>query len=217
MCIKKTPSRQSNQRGLTLVELILFIVIVSVALAGVLTVLNIAARSSVDPMVTKQMMAIAEALLEEVQMKAFTYCDPNDANAATAADTTGCASIVEQMGIPGSEATQTRTSATNPFNNVNDYYVAATGYLLASPIGDITSTFTAPAGYSARIDIDGGTVGTPISFGPAANLISADGTPANLNVLRVAVTVCHALNCTVGAGSDSVTVETYRTRYSPNF
>ncbi|MCE9569660.1 MAG: type II secretion system GspH family protein, partial [Rhodocyclales bacterium] len=42
-----------RQHGLTLIELIVFIVIVSVALAGVLSVLNLTARSSADPMIRK--------------------------------------------------------------------------------------------------------------------------------------------------------------------
>lgn len=56
----------SRQRGLTLVELILFIVIVGVAVAGVLAVFNQATRASADPLVRKQAMAVAEALLEEI-------------------------------------------------------------------------------------------------------------------------------------------------------
>ncbi|MFA6312356.1 MAG: type II secretion system protein, partial [Sterolibacterium sp.] len=82
MCIEMKPLRRRPQSGLTLVELVMFIVIVSVALAGVLTVLNVTVKSSADPMIAKQMLAIAEALLEEVQAKSFTYCDPNDANVA---------------------------------------------------------------------------------------------------------------------------------------
>ena len=66
MCISR------RQRGITLIELIVFIVIVSVALVGVLSVLNVTARSGADPMIRKQMLAIAEALLEEVQSKPYT-------------------------------------------------------------------------------------------------------------------------------------------------
>jgi MSHA pilin protein MshD len=57
--------------GFTLIELIVFIVIVSVGLAGVLSTLNITAKSSADPLQPKQALAIAEALLEEVMLKDF--------------------------------------------------------------------------------------------------------------------------------------------------
>ena len=68
----------SPQRGTSLIELILFIVIVSTSVAGVLIAIDRSARSSAEPLVIKQALAIAEALLEEVQLMPFTYCDPDD-------------------------------------------------------------------------------------------------------------------------------------------
>ena len=189
-----------RQCGMTLIELIVFIVIVSVALAGVLTVLNLTARSSADPMIRKQMLAIAEALLEEVQAQPFTWCDPTDANAATATSTAGCATIIENPGVAGLEAGQTRTSAATPFNNVNDYDGCGPGVAacnLASPIPSISGSFMSPAGYSATIAVTAG----------ALNGVG-DATAASAS-LRISVTVT--------GGSESVTLEGYRTRHSPNF
>ena len=77
-------------RGLTLIELIVFIVIVSAAVAGVLSVYNVVVRSSADPVITKQTLTIAEAILEEAQLKPFTFCDPADAAVYTAVDPGGC-------------------------------------------------------------------------------------------------------------------------------
>ena len=112
-----------HQQGFTLIELVIFIVIVSVALAGVLTVLNITTKSSADPMIRKQALAIAEALLEEVMMQPYTYCDPDDVTAATATSTAGCTTTVENIGpdVNPNGTTETRASSTNPFDNVNDY------------------------------------------------------------------------------------------------
>ena len=76
--------RLRKSKGLSLVELVVFIVIVSTAVAGVLGVMDVTTRSSVDPMIHKQALAIAEAVLEEVQLQPFTYCDPDDPGAATA-------------------------------------------------------------------------------------------------------------------------------------
>jgi MSHA pilin protein MshD len=61
-----------TQRGITLIELLFFIVIVSIALVGVLSVLNITAAKSSDPIVRKQAIATAEAMLEEVLLKDFS-------------------------------------------------------------------------------------------------------------------------------------------------
>ena len=81
------------QRGISLIELIMFIVIVSVALAGILLVMNVTNKSSADPLVHKQALAIAESLLEEVELMPFTLCDPNDANAASAVIAADCAGL----------------------------------------------------------------------------------------------------------------------------
>ena len=59
------------QRGFTLIELIIFIVVVSAGLAGILSVMNTVVKSSADPMVRKQAIAIAESLLEEILLKDY--------------------------------------------------------------------------------------------------------------------------------------------------
>jgi MSHA pilin protein MshD len=63
------------QAGVTLVELILSITIISIALVGVLLVLGHTTRHSADPMLEHQAVAIAEAYLEEVLLK--SYEDPD--------------------------------------------------------------------------------------------------------------------------------------------
>lgn len=62
-------------RGFTLIELIIFIVVVSVGLAGILVVSTTAVKSSADPMVRKQAMALADSILEEILQK--EYSDPD--------------------------------------------------------------------------------------------------------------------------------------------
>ena len=66
---------RSLQRGLSLIELIVFIVIVGVALVGVLSVLNWTAANSATPMVRKQVVAVAEGLMEEILAK--DYANPS--------------------------------------------------------------------------------------------------------------------------------------------
>jgi len=63
------------QRGFTLIELIIFIVVVSAGLAGILSVMNTVVKSSADPMVRKQAVVLADSILEEILLK--DYCDPD--------------------------------------------------------------------------------------------------------------------------------------------
>lgn len=83
MCIK---SQFRPQSGVSLVELVMFIVIVSIALIGVLKVMNLTTRSSATPMVQKQALAVAESLLEEIELKDFANPAGGFTGAATSAN-----------------------------------------------------------------------------------------------------------------------------------
>ncbi|MGW8392094.1 type IV pilus modification PilV family protein [Pseudoduganella sp. HUAS MS19] len=58
-----------SAHGFTLVEMIIAMVIISVGLAGVITVLSRTSVQSADPMLTKQVTAIAEGMMEEIMLK----------------------------------------------------------------------------------------------------------------------------------------------------
>lgn len=73
------------QTGFTLIEMIIFIVIVSAALAGILSVMNTVVKSSADPIVRKQAIALADSVLEEILQKA--YCDPDGVSGETTRET----------------------------------------------------------------------------------------------------------------------------------
>lgn len=176
-----------RERGLSLVELILFILIVGIGIVGILGVLNLTASRSSDPLIRKQVLAIAEALLEEVELMPFTYCDPDDANAATATGTGGCATTVEALG-PEAAQGESRYSTTSPFDNVNDY----DGFSMTG-IRDLSNTPIAGLeSYTASVAVTAGGLGL-----------------AGAEVLQIAVTV-------TGPGNESATLNGYRTRYAPN-
>lgn len=64
----------SNRRpshGFTLIELIIYIVVVSVGLLGILAVFSSAVKGSADPLIRKQVLSVAEATLEEILLKRF--------------------------------------------------------------------------------------------------------------------------------------------------
>jgi MSHA pilin protein MshD len=64
-----------HQLGFTLMELIFFVVVVAVGVAGILMVMDVSVKSSADPMVRKQSAALADSLVEEILLKA--YQDPD--------------------------------------------------------------------------------------------------------------------------------------------
>lgn len=144
MCIR--------ERGLTLIELLFFILIVGVAVAGVLSVLNYTAARSADPLIRKQVLALAEGMLEEVSLMPFTYCDPDDPAAATAANAAGCA-VPEALGPEGGES---RVSLTEPFDNVNDYdgYRGVPTDLAGNPISGLSA-------YQLEVEVSPGGMGLP--------------------------------------------------------
>ena len=118
MFIKGANIRQYTQSGISLIELIMFIVIVSLAVVGILSVMNVTTKASADPMIRKQALAIAESLLEEIELQPFTFCDPDDANVLTATTSAACATTAQGMApTPG------ETRYVEPrFDNVGDYH-----------------------------------------------------------------------------------------------
>jgi len=64
--------RVIRERGVTLVELVISIVIVAIAVSAVLGVLSSLAKGSAQAMIRNQAVAIATAYLEEIRLKKFT-------------------------------------------------------------------------------------------------------------------------------------------------
>jgi MSHA pilin protein MshD len=178
--------------GISLIELVVFIVVVAIGIGGVVATYSQYTMSSVDPIVRKQALAVAESLLEEAALQPFTYCDPTDPAVYTATSATAaqCPILLEAI---GPEAGQTRTGA-NPFNNVNDY----NGFAMAGAgMTDITgAAVPSLAAYSASVSISAST-------GELPNLLS------NSDALRIVVTV-------TGPAGVSVVLQGYRLQYAPN-
>jgi MSHA pilin protein MshD len=64
------------QSGLTLIELILSMVIISIAVTGLFSVINLTVSRSSDPIIQHQAIAIAESYLEEILLQSYT--NPSD-------------------------------------------------------------------------------------------------------------------------------------------
>jgi len=179
----------SRQRGFSLIEVVIFIVVLGIGIAGMAVLYNQLTLASVDPVVRKQAVAIANSLMEEIQLRPFTYCDPDDTAVFTAGSPAGC-STPETIGAEGPE---TRYGPTF-FDNVSDYAALPA---MGGSIQDINNnTITGLAGYSASVAIANAGADFP-------SAVPADA------ALRITVTV-------TGPSNVAVSLQGYRLRYAPN-
>lgn len=187
------------QAGLSLIEVAVFIVVLGIGIGGLLVLYNQVTKASVDPMIRKQALAIASSLLEEIELRPFTYCDPDDPNVytATAATVASCPVLLETIGF---EPGETRYSTTSAFDNVNDYDgFNMAGANMKSLDG---TTISGLSDYAVLVSI---AIINIASLPPELPSV----TDAN-DALRITVTVTHNLT------AKSVSLQGYRLRYAPN-
>lgn len=191
--------RLRTQTGLTLIELVVFMVIIGVGLAGILNVLNFTLKNSANPIIVKQQIAIAESLLEEIESKPFTYCDPSDPNISDPAVITSPTACTVPM-VMGPPASKDRYDQTNPFTQVADYK----DFKMLNGIYPPTDKIIPIAGlgnYSASVAI------TQLNNDALTN--PAAVSPGDGDLLRIDVTV-------TPPGQPPITLTGYRYRYAPN-
>lgn len=174
--------------GFTLIETIVFLLVVGIGVAGLLSAMSTAIRFSADPLPQKQALALAESLMEEITSAGFTFCQPLDPNFLSATNTAQCsAGMAENVGPD----TVSGVPEVRPFDNVNDY-VDAFGATKSIAATDLSSGIAAPAGYQASVTIS--------EFGIAG--ISATES------LLIKVTV-------TGPNNTRISLDGFRTRHAP--
>lgn len=83
------------QGGLSLVELVIAIVVLSIALTGIMSVISYANRYSADPAIRQQAIALAQSKMDEILLREFkqpgnpSSCPPNDGNYDNVCDYNG--------------------------------------------------------------------------------------------------------------------------------
>lgn len=153
--------RASGARGVTLVELVMFIVVISVGVAGILSVMSYTTQHSADPMARQQAILIAESYMEEILLKPFL--DPS-----SPAATQVC---------PVKEASRAA------YDNVCDYN-ALLDDGVRDQQGNLVSGLTA---YNISISVTGD---AGVALGPTASQI-VNTLPNTIRVLRIDLTVTH--------------------------
>jgi MSHA pilin protein MshD len=170
--------------GFTLVEVIIFIVIVSIGLLGVLSAFNLGAAKSADPMIASQVLRIAEATMQEVLQKQYQNdaTDPDNTSA-----TLGCT-----VNTTTPKCTANTPAERASYNDVDDYNgFSQTGIKQLDGVTAVTGLES----YTVTIGIDKSV---------AATLGSLTGGVPN-QVKRITVTVTN--------GNQSTTLTGYRSNY----
>jgi MSHA pilin protein MshD len=148
----------AKQRGISLVELIMFIVIVSVALTGVLLVFNQNTKHSADPLIRKQALAVAQSMMEEVQLHNFANPTGGFTGAKTQANRALFDDIFDYHGFaPGgvfpADGTATTIAGLGSYSVTVSVTATALGAIAPASAARITVTVTGPN--SETIVLDG--------------------------------------------------------------
>lgn len=151
-----------SARGFTLVEMIMYIAIVSIGVAGILSVMTYTSRHSADPMIQQQALLIAESYMEEILLKRFT-------------DPTGTATQICPTPEVGGRAS---------YDNTCDYHNLSNTAGAVDQLGNTVAGLTA---YNVSVSVTGA-VGDATALGPTASQTNNTGA---LRVLRVDVEVTH--------------------------
>lgn len=133
-----------HQAGVSLVETLLFIVVVGVALAVLVNVFSMANRASVDPVMNRQSLAIAQALLEEIAFKA--WANPSGGYSGPYNNTTRFR-FDDVMDYNGFAMNGIRDLADNPVSGLERYQASV------SVSGATFGNVPAGAGYRIRVTV----------------------------------------------------------------
>jgi MSHA pilin protein MshD len=142
-----------KQRGVSLIELIMFIVIISIAISGILLVMNTVTGHSSDTLIRKQALAIAESLLEEVELQDFISQSGTPATVTLLNRTTDYHIVKNydtfaMTGITSINGAAVGLPSYNASIAVND---AGLGSILAGSAVLITVTVTDPQGTELKL------------------------------------------------------------------
>ncbi|MCW8196634.1 type II secretion system protein [Proteobacteria bacterium 005FR1] len=145
-----------SQRGVTLIELVVFIVVVSIALTAMISAMNYNLVKSVDPVVQMRALECAQAKLDEISARKFDENSPTGgvpACGSAEAGAVACAGIAAeaQLDDVGDFAGQVDNS--NPDCSISVTVVNAGGDLglPADQARRVTVNVTSPGGGQATL------------------------------------------------------------------
>lgn len=146
-----------RQRGFSLVEVVVSIVVLSGGLSLILLPMITATRGSADPIVTKQSLAVAESLMDEILAKDFANPSGGFTGAATQANRPLFDDVSDYNGY---SQTGVQTLDGVSISGLSAYSVSVTvatagsptiGIATAADVKIISVSVSAPGGQSASL------------------------------------------------------------------
>ncbi|MCK7471177.1 MAG: prepilin-type N-terminal cleavage/methylation domain-containing protein [Desulfomicrobium escambiense] len=98
----------SENKGFSLIEVVITIVIVSIAVTGVITVFLTATQKGIDPVLEIKSVELGQALMDEIMLKRYDESTPE-----------GGGRILDPTAIPGPESGETTRM---DFDDIDDYH-----------------------------------------------------------------------------------------------
>ena len=139
-----------RSRGVTLVELVVFIAVVAVALVGLLAVFNRAVTASIDPIMQVRALELAQARLDEVLSRKFAENTPTGGVPACGSFDAGGGACTAIQGI----------TADPGLDDVGDYDGASatdTGYTVSVSVTaageDLVTANALPSNQARRVTV----------------------------------------------------------------
>lgn len=117
--------KKLSQTGISLIELIIFILILSVALTGITLIYINTTRYSADPLVRIRSIELAQSTLEEILLKSYDHSTPvgggcvrfpSGSSRCPVSNSDATSQTVATFGAEATEANRTL------FNDVDDYH-----------------------------------------------------------------------------------------------
>jgi len=163
----------NKQKGVTLVELIISIVIISIAAIALLQGLGMQTQRNVDPMIQSQAQLLAKQYLKEVSSKSFfdPSADPRlDQTLSQAMVVSSIINTVQRTASPTNRLT---------WDNLYEYnnYSTTIQDVSGAPINTLS-------GYAVNISVD---ISTGLSLGTSSNSVLAT-CPAKIALITVVIT-----------------------------
>ena len=183
-----------SQKGLNLIEVIIFILIIAIALGAIITVYIYTTRHSANTMLTLKTVELSQALMDEILSKGYDENTPTGGGCVDGYASTSCSSGTTAQGLLITDFGINAGEARARFDDIDDFHdLAYCGDGVATPDSscsgacnafiDETGSSIDDSGKSLSTVYRGYSVCIKVSFAGSEmnNVSTVSGTKVNIN------------------------------------